>query len=90
MVALGFSLDGHIVIEVLRQVLQPDCPASELETRMRGLMIVGTPQSFRVDEVTSDFTWKKEIGSSQRKSSRSLGSTKWADTAGRRAFGGIS
>jgi pimeloyl-ACP methyl ester carboxylesterase len=87
-IVLGWSLGGHIGIEILDKLSNPDHPASKLGIRMRGLMIVGTPPSLGVEEVKAGFTWNDEPSASKDQLTEAE-IDGMADAACGSAFGGI-
>ena len=58
-IVLGWSLGGHIGIELLDKLSMPDHPAAKFSgVKMLGLMIVGTPPAIGEKEVKAGFKWK--------------------------------
>ena len=59
-VVLGWSLGGHVGIEMLDKLSDPATNAASSKTlgiKMRGLMIVGTAPVLGAEEVEAGFTW---------------------------------
>jgi pimeloyl-ACP methyl ester carboxylesterase len=87
-IVLGWSLGGHIGIEMLDKLLDPDHPASKLGIRMRGLMLVGTPPSLGIEEVKAGFIWPDEPSAAKDQLTEAE-IDGMADAACGSAFGGI-
>jgi pimeloyl-ACP methyl ester carboxylesterase len=61
-VVLGWSLGGHVGIEMLELVNQPQSIASAKKIKIKGLVLTGTPPALGADQVAAGFTMGGGLG----------------------------
>jgi pimeloyl-ACP methyl ester carboxylesterase len=66
-VVLGWSLGGHVGIEMLELVNQPQTIASAKKIKIKGLVLTGTPPALGAEQVAAGFTMGGGLGQAGRK-----------------------